>query len=214
MDDKIKVYKIQNGKLKFVIKDFRINFYNKILNNPILQNKYLIKRIQLILLNSKGEIIVQLRNESRVQNPGMFDKSVGGHVVDEDSYEKTLYKECDEELGIIPIIFKGDNEYKTNIQKNILKKVALVKEIGYQINVKSLRVLKNNKIIKVFYIQKIYLGYYDGNFKFNDNEVSLIKKYSLKNLKDCIKKTPELYTYDLKQLIKKYSILIKPINKV
>ncbi len=68
-------------------------------------NKNLIHRaIHILIVNDKGEILLQKRSPTKDLQPGMYTLSVGGHVTKGDSYTSTAKRELFEELGInIPI---------------------------------------------------------------------------------------------------------------
>ena len=57
-----------------------------------------VKTIRLILMNSAGRIYTQKRSKLKEENQGMYDKTVGGHMVAGDSANMTVVKECAEEL--------------------------------------------------------------------------------------------------------------------
>ena len=57
-----------------------------------------VKTIRLFLMNSAGRIYVQKRSKLKEENSGMYDKTVGGHIVAGDSANMTVVKECAEEL--------------------------------------------------------------------------------------------------------------------
>ena len=74
------------------------------------------KHVLLILMNSKGRIILQKRSKWKGDNPGLWDKTVGGHVSSGDSYDLTMLKECAEELGIpATIVDKKEFEHAASI---------------------------------------------------------------------------------------------------
>ena len=57
--------------------------------------------IHAMIFNSSGELLIQQRAEDKDCWPGHWDTSVGGHVNPGESYEQTLARELDEELGLI-----------------------------------------------------------------------------------------------------------------
>lgn len=59
-----------------------------------------VRVINIFIYNSDNRIIVPLRSSNRRIYPNCYDFSVGGFVTSGDSYEKTAYKELEEELGI------------------------------------------------------------------------------------------------------------------
>lgn len=59
-----------------------------------------IRVINIFIFTTDNKIIVPLRSSNRRIFPNCYDFSVGGFVTSGDSYEKTAYKELEEELGI------------------------------------------------------------------------------------------------------------------
>ncbi|MDR0283140.1 MAG: NUDIX domain-containing protein [Candidatus Peribacteria bacterium] len=57
-----------------------------------------VKTIRLFLMTSAGRIYLQKRSKHKSDNAGMYDKTVGGHVVAGDSFNMTVVKECAEEM--------------------------------------------------------------------------------------------------------------------
>jgi len=53
-----------------------------------------VKTIKLILMNSDGRIYVQKRSKTKKENPGLYDKTVGGHVRAGHSFYLTVIQEC------------------------------------------------------------------------------------------------------------------------
>lgn len=61
--------------------------------------KYIHRGAQLILKNSKNQILLQKRSKNKVWDPDKFNYAAGGNVSDE-SYEECIIRETEEELGI------------------------------------------------------------------------------------------------------------------
>ena len=68
-------------------------------------NPALIHRaVHVLVLNSEGALLLQLRSLKKDTQPGKWDTSVGGHVGFGQSYEEAALRETEEELGIRPDI--------------------------------------------------------------------------------------------------------------
>lgn len=64
----------------------------------------------VIILNSKGEVLIQKRSLSKDYYPGYYDISVGAQVASGESYEECAQRELAEELGcpaatLVPIAY-------------------------------------------------------------------------------------------------------------
>ena len=75
----------------------------------------------VIVINSKGEILLQKRSMNKFIQPGKWDTSVGGHLDPGESYIEGAVREMMEELGIkevsIKFLYKYvmSNEIETEI---------------------------------------------------------------------------------------------------
>jgi len=56
--------------------------------------------VHLHLFNTKGELFLQKRSQTKDIQPGKWDTSVGGHVDLGETIEKALLREAHEELGL------------------------------------------------------------------------------------------------------------------
>jgi isopentenyl-diphosphate delta-isomerase type 1 len=65
------------------------------------QNPKLIHRVvHCWIFNHKGQVLWQQRSMQKVQAPGMWDMSCGGHILSGDTPEESLARELEEELGV------------------------------------------------------------------------------------------------------------------
>lgn len=58
--------------------------------------------VHCLVVNSRGQLLLQLRSATKDVQPGRWDTSVGGHVGFGERIEDSLLREIREELGITP----------------------------------------------------------------------------------------------------------------
>ena len=124
-----------------------------------------------------------------------------------------VVKEFVEELNI-PVYVLNSLSNFSFFNTVYLKTLALFKNEEHISNFISTRVITNGHIIKQPQIVDFYIGYYDGTFKFNDNEASCVELIEKENLKKNIENYPDQYTNDLKELLNRYDQLLIPLNKL
>lgn len=69
--------------------------------NDIDYTKDIFRSASLWITNSEGQILLAQRSNDKKVDPGKWAEAVGGTVEGDDSYEATIYREAQEELGII-----------------------------------------------------------------------------------------------------------------
>jgi isopentenyldiphosphate isomerase len=62
--------------------------------------KDIFRTASLWITNSKGEVLLARRKFDKKVDPGKWAEAVGGTVEGDDSYEDTVIREAEEELGI------------------------------------------------------------------------------------------------------------------
>lgn len=169
-----------------------------------------VKSIRLIFMNSKGRIYLQKRSKIKMDNPGLYDKTVGGHVAAGDSYSTTVIKECAEELGF-PAAVLSEEEFEKAIKTIHLDTIGVFKEVENIKDFESKRTMEDGREYTQPYMTSIYIGYYDGPIRFVDGESSGIEVFSLDELKEEIKTNPDKFTGDIKFMVEKYEKLLVPI---
>lgn len=171
-----------------------------------------VKSIRLLLLNSKGRIFLQKRSKFKGENPGLYDKTVGGHVPKGYSWEMSVIKESSEELGF-PATVVADEEFDEAIDSTDLSIIGLFRKVDYISNFKSNRTtLEGNEFLQPF-MTTFYIGYYDGSIKFVDGESSGLEVFSLEELQDELKQNPDKFTEDIKFMIERYEKYLVPITR-
>lgn len=68
--------------------------------NDIDPSVDIVRSASLWITNSNGEILLAQRKFTKRNNPGKWSEAVGGTVEDEDSYESTMLREAEEEIGL------------------------------------------------------------------------------------------------------------------
>ncbi len=58
--------------------------------------------VHCLVVNSRSELLLQLRSKTKDVQPGRWDTSVGGHVAFGERIEDSLMREVREELGVEP----------------------------------------------------------------------------------------------------------------
>jgi len=209
MSEMLEVYDLEGNFLK--VQD-RGQFYKEIKSEFAKKGKISrqLKRIGILLMNSKGKIVIQRRNWHKNENPGLYDKTIGGHVVQGDSFNLTVIKECAEELGF-PVSILSAESFDQAIKNVDLRIVGFFKKVDYMSNFISIRRTKQGKEFRQPYMQNVYIGYYNGPIQFIDGESRGIELFTYEELQSEIVKHPNDYTEDLKFMVKKYKKFLVPI---
>lgn len=69
--------------------------------------------IHVFVINSKKELLLQKRSQSKTDRPGYFDASVGAQVRAGEAYEGAATRETKEELGFVPEKLIKITDYKS-----------------------------------------------------------------------------------------------------
>lgn len=210
MSEKLEIFDLKGKSLGIQARDA---FYSEIKKEFSTKGKISkkIKSIRLLLINSEGRIYLQKRSKFKSESPGLYDKTIGGHVASGESWNMTVIRECAEELGF-PATILTEGEFKGALTSTNLKIIGIFKKIDEVANFESTRIDKHgNKFVQPF-IGAFFIGYYDGAIRFADGECSGIEVFSLDELLLEIKNNPTKFTEDIKYMIFKYKKYIKPIH--
>jgi isopentenyl-diphosphate delta-isomerase type 1 len=79
------------------------------------------RAVHVLVFNPKGALFLQKRGKHKVENPGLWDSSVAGHVDAGESYDECCVREVEEEVGLIldqvpPRLFKLDASVDTGME--------------------------------------------------------------------------------------------------
>jgi len=160
--------------------------------------------VNIFLFDETGELFVQKRSHKKAHNPGLLDKSIGGHVQEGDETNYTVMVETIQELQVPSVVLRTDDDFiKTyNLLKEYLNTVAIIKHVDTEIY--QLERQMGGEMVKIANKLNLYFGVYGGRVKTVDREVKGVLQYSLKELDEEIEEVPQTFTYDLKFLVKKY----------
>lgn len=209
MKEIIEIYNLEGEKIG---EQVRGSFYKDVQEEFEKTGKITrqLKTIRLILLNSKGRIYLQKRSIDKSENPGLYDKTVGGHVSLGNSFNLTVVKECAEELGF-PASVLTESDFNDAIRYVDLKVVGVFRNVDNLNQFMSIRKSKKGPDFQMPYITAIYVGYYDGAIRFVDGESSGIEVFSIDELESEINENPDKFTDDLKFMVNKYEKYLKPL---
>ncbi len=87
----MEILDVVDGKNRVTGKASKREVYERGLNHRI---------VHVLVFNSKGEMLLQLRSGNVGFRPGHWVTSAGGHVISGESYEKAASRELYEEIGV------------------------------------------------------------------------------------------------------------------
>lgn len=169
-----------------------------------------VKSIRVLLMNSQGRVYVQKRSKTKKYNAGLYDKTIGGHILHNHTEHVTLVKECAEELGI-PAAMLLNDEFVDAVSSTDLTVIGIFKKVDYRSDYISIRQTPQGQFLQPF-MTTFIIGYYDGAIRFCDGESSGIEVFDLEDLRAEMKKDPQRYTEDLRFIINNYSKHIVPLK--
>lgn len=160
--------------------------------------------INIFLFNTDGELLVQKRGKSKSHNPGLLDKSLGGHLKFGDTPDFTAMVETVEELMTPSIVLHDavDFEKTRKLLKNYRQNIAVIKP--FATGFFPLNKIIDDERIPIVNKAHLYLGVYDGTTKPSDKEASGVLYYTIDDLKEEIGTSPENFTPDLLFYMKEY----------
>jgi isopentenyldiphosphate isomerase len=130
-------------------------------------NGDIVRISRIIIINSRGDILLQLRSPENKSSAGLWDQSAAGHVDAGETYEQAAYRELEEEMGI------------SGVNLNFVEKYYGEEP-------------EDNRVKRRF--NCIYAGQYDGAVKIDNDEVSDYRWISKKDLLDEIQESPDSLT--------------------
>ena len=168
-----------------------------------------VELVDIFIFNSHGELLVQKRSFDKKHNPGLLDKSIGGHIQYGDTSDYTVMVETIQELQTPSIVLKCGHDFRKtfNLLADYLETIAIIHHEEASIHL--LEKLFNNEKVIIANKVHLYYGIYDGRIRPVDREAKGVLFYSLPDLEEEIKQLPDAFTGDIKFLLKKYDSSMK-----
>jgi 8-oxo-dGTP pyrophosphatase MutT (NUDIX family) len=118
--------------------------------------------VNVLLVNARGEVLLQRRPEDK-ENGGRWDKTVGGHVDEGESFDRAAVREAGEELfghALSPRVrFVGDEaEVARVVAETDLTRQVVFFRAALQLNLRDVRLRPGGGLRNVVYHVASYLG--------------------------------------------------------
>jgi isopentenyldiphosphate isomerase len=213
MQEMLEVYSRDGKRLGKVIE--KDDFHDRMREEYLKGGKVTIKHLhgRALLLTTEGKLILQKRSKWKGDNPGLWDKSIGGHSFNHEAFDFTIVRECAEELQIpSTVVKKADLAQSLKLIDS--KMMAILFQLEVAGNDVSLRREKNGKLWEEPAITAYYLGYYDGPIRFKPVETSGFRVSTLEEILREMKSNPKSFTKDMSFILKKWKSLIKPVREL
>lgn len=209
MGENLEVYDLKGNFVRYQdISDFYKNSSREFFEKGFVS--YKVKTVSCILFDTKGRVILQKRSYSSHHGPGLYDKSVGGHVSAGETPDIAIVKESLEELGVVLTIL---SDLDKAVERIDIERVGVVEEFDYIEEFYSKRELPDLSYFYQPVKETVYLGVYDGDIRFEDGEVEDYMRIELSSLLRRVKHSPEEFTYDLIYVLKKYGEDLKKLSE-
>ena len=151
----------------FDVLDDRGNKTGEVLSNDLVHERELWHGVVHVwILNSKNEILLQLRGPKMKLFPNCWDTSVAGHISAGDTKEQAALREIEEEIGV-----KVDEDDLTELG-------AMSEQLPYKAGG------KHKEHVWVFLLRK---DLDIASLKLQSNELTEVKWFSAKELEDLLK---------------------------
>ncbi|MBF0628204.1 MAG: hypothetical protein HQL91_08275 [Magnetococcales bacterium] len=173
--------------------------------------------VHIILLTSAGLIRLVQRGD-KPENPFMWDKAVGGHVVTENTaltradFDDNARKEMAEEIGVTEVVIAADGlEYHRLIQSGVhdLQRCAIIRMIDHDPWQGSLSRVRDGEPWLKRHNVVVYAGMFDGPFRFMDGEALDHRLISRAEMMDDLLANPWNYADGARIFMQKYYHLLR-----
>jgi len=162
--------------------------------------------IDIFIFNSHGELLIQKRSFDKEHNPGLLDKSIGGHIRYGDTPDYTVMVETIQELQTPSIVLRGGDAFRKTfaLLSDYLETIAIIQHENVGVHLLE-KVFNGEKVVIANKIH-LYYGVYDGRIRPVDREAKGVLFYSLYDLEKEMKELQDAFTGDIKFLLKEYRL--------
>lgn len=169
--------------------------------------------VDIFIFNSHGELLVQKRSFDKGHNPGLLDKSIGGHMTYGDAPDYTVMLETVQELQVPSIVLRNKTDFKKTrkLLKDYSETIAILEWIHEGVHV--LPKIINGEKIDIANNIHVYFGLYNGKIRPIDREAKGVLWYSLKELKEEMRKFPETFSGDMYFFLKHFGKELENFTK-
>ena len=159
--------------------------------------------VDVFIFNSDKQLLVQKRSHDKKHNPGLLDKSIGGHVRYGDTPDYTVMVETVQELQTPSIVLKNKSDFKKTFEllTDYLTTVAVIRHGSSDIMLLEKKI--NGSPVIIANKIHVYFGIYDGRTKTVDKEAQGLLFYTIADLDKEMKSIPSLFTDDIHVLLHK-----------
>jgi len=171
------------------------------------------KHSKVLLMTRGGKLILQKRSKWKGDNPGFWDKTVGGHAFRHENFDYTAVRECAEEMRI-PSTVVNKEHLKESLELIDTKIMAVLFRVELRKNDISVRIEKDSKVWREPSTTAYYMGYYDGPIRFSLAEASGFRISTLHEIEKEIKNNPDEFTNDIIVLLERVKKYIKPARDI
>lgn len=171
--------------------------------------------IHVFVFNESGELFVQKRSHDKAHNPGLLDKSIGGHVQEGDPIDYTVMVETVQELQVPSIVLRSEHDFKKTmgLLHSYLNTIAIMKHFHVDTKFHLLDRVMNGEVVTIANKVHLFFGVYGGRIKTVDKEATGVLLYTLDNLAKELETFPDMFTNDLKYYFEHYQKDMKEFVK-
>lgn len=121
--------------------------------------------VDIFLFDMEGELFVQKRSSTKNHNPGLFDKSVGGHIQFGDDSNYTSMVETVQELQVPSIALYSDADFQKTLSllQSYLDTVAVIKHVKTFTDV--FEKVIDGQVRHIANQKHLFFGVYNGSVK-------------------------------------------------